>query len=63
MLGPDLGGNQRPFYRKNNEGIHAGILRPVKEGEVLTEDAVYLEHQGPGPLYKVTPLFEKSGSR
>lgn len=60
VLGPDLGENHHPFYRKNSSGIQAGIMRPVKEGETLTEDALFIEHQGPGPVYKVTPVFEKS---
>lgn len=60
VLGPDLGENHRPYCRKNSSGIQAGIMRPVKDGETLTEDAVFIERQGSGPVYKVTPVFEKS---
>lgn len=64
VMGPSLGeGGQRPYVRQNEEGTRVGVLRPVKEGESLTEDALVVEHRGPGPIYKVTPVFDKAKSR
>lgn len=60
VMGPDLGQGRRPYVRQNEEGVGFGVMRPVKDGEPLTEDAFVVEHQGPGPVYKVTPVFEKS---
>jgi len=60
LMGPDLGDDSRPFYRKNSEGLHAGLMRPVKEGQPIPEDAFQVEHKGPGPVYKVTPVFDKN---
>lgn len=60
VMGPDLGDESRPFCRKNSEGIHAGIMRPVKEGEALNERAFTVEHKGPGPLYNVRPILSKN---
>jgi hypothetical protein len=62
IMGPDLGNERRPFFRRNSDGIQAGIMSPVKEGMPIPEDSFYIEHQGPGPVYKVTPLG-KSKSR
>jgi hypothetical protein len=62
VMGPDLGNERRPFLRRNSDGIQAGIMSPVKEGMPLPEDSFYIEHRGPGPVYKVTPLG-KSKSR
>jgi hypothetical protein len=59
VMGPILDQDLRPFCRKNSEGIHTGIMRPVKEGESLGQNSFMVEHQGPGPLYKVHPIFEK----
>jgi hypothetical protein len=56
IMGPDLGNERRPYLRKNSAGVQAGIMSPVKEGVPLPEDSFYIEHQGPGPIYKVTSL-------
>lgn len=56
ILGPDLGNERRPFFRRNSDGIQAGIMSPVREGMPLPDDSFFIEHQGPGPVYKVTPL-------
>lgn len=60
VMGPDLGEDQRPFIRKNSEGLHAGILKLAREGEPISEDALHVQHRGPGPLYDVKPVFDKN---
>lgn len=60
LMGPDLGDEVRPYYRQNSDGVRAGLMRPVKEGQPLPEDAFSVEHRGPGPVYKVHPVFDKN---
>lgn len=59
FMGPDLKGDVRPFVRrKPGHGFEAGLMRPVKDGEPIGNDAVFLEHKGPGPIYKVSEVFQ-----
>jgi hypothetical protein len=58
MAGPVLPGGYRPFVRhKADHEIVAGLMRPVKEGEMLHEGAFHLEHKE-GDRYKVTDVFD-----
>jgi hypothetical protein len=40
-----------------------GVLLPLKEGTPVSGEAVHLEHEGPGPLYRVSPLLEEGSSK
>jgi hypothetical protein len=63
VMGPDLGDSSRPFYRKNSEGVHVGVLRPVPEGEEPSDDAIAVSYRGPGPVYDVHRVEAHSHSK
>ncbi len=65
FMGPDVGEDRdiRPFVRRRpGQDFEAGLMRPVRDGEPLDQDAVFLEHKGPGPVYRVTNVFEPKES-
>jgi hypothetical protein len=62
MAGPELPGGARPYIRHTaDHKITSGIMRPVKEGEMLYDGAFQLEHKE-GPIFKVSDVFDSKAS-
>jgi hypothetical protein len=61
VLGPDLGDGTRPAIRHTaDHRMEAGLVRQVKDGEPLPEDAMYVERIE-GNRYSCKPALEHKG--
>jgi hypothetical protein len=60
-IGPDLGG-LRPYLRHNEDHtLESGVMRPVREGENIPQDAFILHQHGDRNEFSVEPVFGGKG--
>ena len=62
-LGPDLGDGHHPYIRHREDcAIETGIAKTCKEGEPvnLCDGVLRLTPRGPGPLYNVDQVYERT---
>ena len=65
FMGPETGceHGHRPYVRQTETGeIHVGIIRPIKDGEPIYDEAMQLEHKS-GSIYNVHSVYKPPTSR
>jgi hypothetical protein len=51
-----------PCLRKKSTDakLELGVLKSLQDGKPISGEAVHLEYEGPGSIYRVSPLMEES---
>ena len=57
ILGPEVDPGVNLYIRRRGDQTDCGLVRSVKEGEPLYDEALMLQRRGSGPVYDVTPVF------